>query len=86
MKVDVDLRTIDLQLNNGLVTAPAEVRLDFDGIDVVVYVPAEDGENIMVHQISLTLAGSQVRLIIRSPLGSKPEVRTLYDFAKGVST
>ena len=81
MRVDVDLRTLELQLTNGLVTTPAEVRLDFEGIDVVVYVPDSDGENMQAHQIGISLAGSQVRLIIRSPLGTKPQARTLHDFA-----
>lgn len=79
MKVDVDLRTLELQLNNGLVTTPAEIRLSWEGVDLVAY-----DDDMAAHQISLRLAGSRVDLIIRSPLGATPERRTLYDFAVNV--
>lgn len=83
MKVDVDLRTLELQLNNGLVTTPAEIRLSWEGVDLVAYTPSGD-DNMVAHQISIGLVDSQVELIIRSPLGATPERRTLYDFAANV--
>lgn len=83
MKVDVDIRTLELQLNNGLVTTPAEIRLSWEGVDLVAYTPSGD-DDMAAHQISLRLSGSRLDLIIRSPLGATPERRTLYDFAANV--
>lgn len=81
MKAEIDLREIDLQLNNGLITTPAQVRLDWNEIDIGVYTPtASDGMD--THQITVVLADSKLQLIIRSPLGTTPEVRTLFDFSQ----
>lgn len=85
MKVDVDVRTLELQLNNGLITTPAEIRLNWEGVDLVVYTPASGDDDMAAHQVSLRLSGSRVDLIIRSPLGTKPEVRTLHDFAASIN-
>ena len=84
MRVDVDLRIIDLQLNNGLVTTPAQVELSWPEIDIHVYTPSPSHDEMDAHQVTVVLAGSKLQLIIRSPLGTKPEVRTLFDFGQWV--
>lgn len=82
MKAEIDLRVIRLQLNNGLITTPAEVRLDWPEVDISVYTPSSAHDEMDMHQITVVLAGTKLQLVIRSPLGTKPEVRTLFDFSQ----
>lgn len=84
MQVLVDVQTIVVQLNNGLVTTPAEIELEAGCITMGVYVPGE-GDIMAMHQFSIEMVGSEVRFVERSPLGSKPNVRILHDFAKDAS-
>ena len=83
MKSTTDLKTVEVQLNNRLITTPAEVRFDCLSINVVVYLPEQaNPARAMPHEFTFSLAGSRVQLVERGPLGSKPVVRILYDFSK----
>ena len=85
MKSTTDLKTIEVQLDNRLITTPAEVRFDWESITVVLYLPEQANPvQVMPHKFTFSLAGSEARLVERSPLDSKPVVRTLYDFAQEV--
>ena len=85
MKSTTDLKTVEVQLDNRLIATPTEVRFDWDSITVVVYLPErENPDQAMPHEFAFTLVGSRVQLVERSPLGSKPVVRTLYDFDEEV--
>jgi hypothetical protein len=44
-------------------------------------IPNEVGRAEM-HQFAIELVGSTLQFVERSSLGSKPKVRTLYDFSK----
>lgn len=75
---------IDLQLNNGLITTPAMVliserMMDWSSVDITIYT------RDIAHQIAVGLVGSTLQLVVRSPLGTTPEMRTLYDFGDAVS-
>jgi len=86
VKSTTDLKTIELQLDNRLISTSAEVRFDWDSITVVLYLPEQaNPAQAMPHEFTFALAGSRVQLVERSPLGSKPVVRTLYDFAQEVT-
>ncbi len=86
MKSTTDLKTVEVQLDNRLITTPAEVRFDWDSITVVLYLPEQaNPAQAMPHEFTFSLAGSRVQLVERTPLGNKPVVRTLYDFAQEVT-
>lgn len=83
MRSTTDLKTVEMQLDNKLITTPAEVRFEWDSITVVLILPEHaTPAQAMPHEFTFSLAGSCVQLVERSPLGSKPVVRTLYDFAQ----
>ena len=87
MKSTSDLKTIEVQLDNRLITTPAEVRFNWDSITVVLYLPEQANPvQVMPHEFTFSLADSRAQLVERSPMGSKPVVRTLYDFASEVTT
>ena len=79
MRAEIDLRAIDLQLNNGLITTPAMVMMDWSSVDITIYT------RDIAHQIAVGLVGSTLQLVVRSPLGTTPEMRTLYAFGDAVS-
>jgi hypothetical protein len=85
VKCTAYIKTIEVQLNNRLITTPVEVRFDWDSVTAVVYAPDTNQPALVIpHEFSIVLNKSCVQLVIRSSLGSKPEVRTLYDFAQEV--
>ncbi len=86
MKSTTDLKTVEVQLDNRLITTPAEVRFDWESITVVLYLPEQaNPAQAMPHEFTFSLAGSCAKLVERSPMGSKPAVRTLYDFSQEIS-
>ena len=85
MKSTTDLKTIELQLDNRLISTSAEVRFDWDSITVVLYLPEQTNpDQAMPHEFTFSLVDSRVHLVERSPLGSKPVARVLYNFAQEV--
>lgn len=74
------LSQIDAQLNNGVVTTPAFVKFDRDGITVGI--AAAD----MLYTFEFALVGASVRLVERrvSHTGVEANMRKIHDYSADV--
>ena len=87
MRSTTDLKTVEVRLDNRQISTPAEVRFDWNSITVVLILPEQANPgHAMPHEFTFSLVADHAQLVERSPLGSKPVVRTLYDFAQEGAT
>lgn len=76
----IDLREVEVVLNNIAVQVPVRVLFHQYDIELRVMIYGENGELAAVHEIDIGLVEEKVRLLVRSPLGTMPTTRLLHDF------